>query len=98
MPVDIRVPSVGESITEAVLARWLKQDGETVRADEPVCELETEKATTEIAAPATGVLHIGTPEGQKVAIGAVLGRIDENAAVPAKPDGQVKEAAPTTTS
>src|SRR5262245_58141214 len=85
MPVDIRVPSVGESITEGTLSRWFKKDGETVRADEPLYELETEKATTEIVSPAAGVLHIGTHEGEKVTIGAVVGRIEASAGKPAAP-------------
>ena len=54
MPVELVVPSVGESITEGTLARWLKKDGATVRIDEPLFELETEKATSEVPAPADG--------------------------------------------
>src|SRR6266852_718011 len=77
MPVEIRVPGVGESITEGVLSRWLKKNGELVRADEPVVELETEKATTELPAPASGRLMTTVPEGQTVTIGAVIGRIEE---------------------
>jgi 2-oxoglutarate dehydrogenase E2 component (dihydrolipoamide succinyltransferase) len=78
--VEIKIPSVGESITEGILARWLKKDGEVVRADEPVLELETDKATGEIAAPAAGTLRITVPEGQTVPIGSVVGRIEENKA------------------
>ncbi len=84
MSVEIKVPSVGESITEGVLSRWLKKNGELVRADEPVLELETEKATTEIAAPASGKLVATVAEGKTVSIGAVVGRIDE-AEVPSAP-------------
>jgi 2-oxoglutarate dehydrogenase E2 component (dihydrolipoamide succinyltransferase) len=80
MPIDIKIPSVGESITEGTIARWLKPNGAAVRADEPVLEVETDKATTEIAAPASGILSITVPEGQKVAIGAVVGRIAEGGA------------------
>jgi 2-oxoglutarate dehydrogenase E2 component (dihydrolipoamide succinyltransferase) len=80
MAVDIKVPAVGESITEGTLSRWLKKDGDFVRADEPVFELETDKATGEIAAPVAGKLVIAVPEGQTVAIGAVVGRIEESAA------------------
>src|SRR5262245_49860580 len=76
MAVPIKVPSVGESISEGVLARWLKRDGERVRADEPVFELETEKATGEVPAPAAGVLRIKASEGATVAIGSVVGEID----------------------
>jgi 2-oxoglutarate dehydrogenase E2 component (dihydrolipoamide succinyltransferase) len=78
MAIEIKVPSVGESVTEGTLARWLKKDGESVRADEPVVELETEKATTELPAPAAGVLRIAVPEGQTITIGTVVGRIEED--------------------
>jgi 2-oxoglutarate dehydrogenase E2 component (dihydrolipoamide succinyltransferase) len=88
MAVAIKVPSVGESITEGVLARWLKKEGEAVKADEPVFELETEKASSEVPAPAAGVLRIKAKEGATVAIGAVVGEIDTTA-TPAK------QAAPT---
>jgi 2-oxoglutarate dehydrogenase E2 component (dihydrolipoamide succinyltransferase) len=80
MAVAIKVPAVGESITEGVLARWLKKDGEAVRADEPVFELETEKASSEVPAPAAGVLRTKAKEGATVAIGAVVGEIDTSAA------------------
>jgi 2-oxoglutarate dehydrogenase E2 component (dihydrolipoamide succinyltransferase) len=86
MGVDIRVPSAGESVTEGTIARWLKKDGESVRADEPVFELETDKATGEVAAPASGTLIIGVPAGETVAVGSVVGRIEEsNSVEPAKP-------------
>src|SRR5438132_8992118 len=83
MAVDIKVPSVGESVVEGTVSRWLKKDGEAVRADEPVVELETEKATTEIAAPAAGQLVIRVPEGQTVAVGSVLGQINTDGAAAA---------------
>src|SRR5262249_34699250 len=76
MPIDIKVPSVGESVTEGRIARWLKPDGATARRDEIVCELETDKATAEVPAPASGVLHHGAKEGDAVSIGAVIGTID----------------------
>lgn len=76
MATPIKIPSVGESITEGTIARWLKKDGERVSADEPIFELETEKASSEVPAPAAGVLHIKEREGAKVAIGAVVGEID----------------------
>jgi 2-oxoglutarate dehydrogenase E2 component (dihydrolipoamide succinyltransferase) len=78
--VEIKVPSAGESVTEGTLSRWLKREGESVRIDEPVVELETDKATTEVAAPDSGVLHILVPEGQTVAIGTVIGNIEASAA------------------
>jgi 2-oxoglutarate dehydrogenase E2 component (dihydrolipoamide succinyltransferase) len=83
MPEKIVVPSVGESITEGVISRWLKKDGDAVRAGEPIFELETEKATTEVSAPADGKLTITAKEGQNVAIGAVVGQIEEAAGAPA---------------
>jgi 2-oxoglutarate dehydrogenase E2 component (dihydrolipoamide succinyltransferase) len=76
MATPIKIPTVGESITEGTIARWLKKDGERVSADEPIFELETEKASSEVPAPAAGVLHIKEREGAKVAIGAVVGEID----------------------
>ncbi|MHB1423860.1 MAG: 2-oxoglutarate dehydrogenase complex dihydrolipoyllysine-residue succinyltransferase [Gemmataceae bacterium] len=79
MAVEIKVPAVGESITEGTIARWLKANGATVKANEPVCELETDKATTEVMAPVGGRLAITTTAGQKVAIGAVIGQIEEGA-------------------
>src|SRR5438093_13528980 len=83
MPVEIKVPSVGESVTEGIVARWLKKDGEAVRADEPVVELETDKASQEVVAPAAGRLRIVVQEGEKVQVGAVIGRVEEGAAAPA---------------
>ena len=94
MAVDIKVPSVGEAITEGVLAKWLKADGDAVREGEPLYELETDKASQEVSAPASGVLKIGAKEGQKVAIGAVVGRIEEGAGAAAKPKEAAAPAAP----
>lgn len=80
MSVEIRVPSLGESVTEATVARWFKQIGETVKADEPLVELETDKVTLEYNAPATGTLaEILVEQGAEVEVGALLGAIDENA-------------------
>src|ERR1700730_18028263 len=79
MAVEIKVPTVGESITEGTLARWFKKDGEAVKANEPLYELETEKATTEVVAPASGTLRISVPEGQTVPIGSPVGVIEEGA-------------------
>ncbi len=73
--MDIRVPEVGESIVEALVARWRKKNGEAVRREEPVCELETDKVTLELNAEADGILSILVPEGSTVAIGAVIGSI-----------------------
>src|SRR5260221_532981 len=76
MATEIRVPTLGESVTEATVARWLKQPGEAVARDEPVVELETDKVTLEVPAPAAGVLGpIAAAEGANVPVGAVLGTI-----------------------
>jgi len=79
MQIDITVPSVGESVQEAVLAQWFQQDGERVQKDDPLFVLETDKVTLEVAAEADGVLHIKVPEGETVLIGAVVGFIDTQA-------------------
>ncbi len=95
MPVEIKVPSVGESVSEGSIARWIKNDGEAVRQDEPIFELETEKATQEIPAPATGVLHIQVKAGERVTIGSVVGTIEPGAAPAAKPATRAEKSAPT---
>jgi len=83
---DIRVPTLGESVTEATVGRWFKQPGDAVAADEPVVELETDKVTLEVPAPSAGVLgDIAVKQGATVAVGAVLGQIKEGAAAPPPP-------------
>ena len=76
MIVEIKVPSVGESVTEAVLAQWYKNDGDMVKKDEPLFVIETDKVTLEVVAEAAGVLSIKVAEGETVVIGAVVGTID----------------------
>lgn len=93
MAIEVKVPNVGESITEGSIARWLKKDGDLVRTDEPLFELETEKASTEVPSPATGKLSVKTPEGSKVNIGAVVGSV-EPADVPAAAKPAAPAAAP----
>ena len=86
MSLDIKVPSVGESISEGILAHWLKKDGDYVQSGEPLYELETDKATQDVPAPAAGVLKTAVKEGTTVAIGSVVGQIDTRARPPeAKP-------------
>ena len=86
MTVEIRVPSLGESVTEATVAKWYKQIGDPVAADEPLVELETDKVTLEFNAPASGVLaEIVVEEGGEVEVGALLGSINEEVAVAAAP-------------
>src|SRR5665647_3451293 len=83
---DIRVPTLGESVTEATVGKWFKQPGDAVAVDEPVVELETDKVTLEVPAPATGVLSdIAAKTGDTVGVAALLGQIKEGAAAaPAK--------------
>src|SRR5215831_9530694 len=77
MATEIKVPTLGESVTTATIARWMKHPGDTVAADEPLVELETDKVTVEVAAPAAGVLTaINFPEGAEVEVGALLGMLD----------------------
>jgi 2-oxoglutarate dehydrogenase E2 component (dihydrolipoamide succinyltransferase) len=87
MATEITVPTLGESVTSATVARWLKQAGEAVALDEPLVELETDKVTVEVNAPAAGVLSsISAPEGSEVPVGALLGMLDAGAtAVSAAP-------------
>jgi 2-oxoglutarate dehydrogenase E2 component (dihydrolipoamide succinyltransferase) len=95
---DIMTPALGESVTEATVARWTKKAGEAVRKDEILVELETDKVSLEVAAPSDGVLtEITAEEGATVEPGAVLGKISEGgAAQPAKANG-AKAAAPSST-
>src|SRR5687767_2385414 len=80
MSSNVEVPAVGESITEATLVRWHKREGDRVTADEPICELETDKATVDLPAPVGGVLHPVKQAGETVQVGEVIARIDEMAA------------------
>ena len=91
MKIEIKIPEVGESVQEAVLAQWYKRDGEQVRKDEILYLIETDKVTLEISAEADGVLHILVPEGETVSIGAVVGTIDTAAGVEAKARGPEEE-------
>ena len=84
MAIDILVPTLRESVNEATLAKWFKAVGDTVAADEPLAELETDKVSLEVNAPAAGVLmEIRVPEGADVGLGAVLGVLKEGTAVSA---------------
>jgi 2-oxoglutarate dehydrogenase E2 component (dihydrolipoamide succinyltransferase) len=86
MTTEIRVPTLGESVTEATVGRWFKKAGDQVKADEPIVELETDKVTLEVNAPAAGVLaEIAAKDGATVGVGALLGQIAEGATAPAKP-------------
>ncbi len=80
MAIEIKVPSLGESVTTATIARWMKAPGDAVAADEPLVELETDKVTVEVPAPAAGVLsEIVAEPGAEVEVGAILGIVTESA-------------------
>jgi 2-oxoglutarate dehydrogenase E2 component (dihydrolipoamide succinyltransferase) len=94
---EIRVPTLGESVTEATIGRWFKKAGDAVAVDEPLVELETDKVTIEVPAPSAGVLgEIVAKDGETVAVGALLGQITEGAggAKPAAAPAPAKPAAP----
>lgn len=83
--MEIKIPEVGESVREALLARWFKKTGDVIKRDEPICEIETDKITLDLNAEATGVLFVTVTEGTTVAIGTVIGSIDESAIVAETP-------------
>ncbi len=102
MTTEIKVPSLGESVSEATIAKWLKNPGDAVAADEPVAELETDKVTVEVNAPSAGVLsEIRVQAGQNVKVGAVIATIGAGsgkvaapvAATPVAPKSEIKTAA-----
>jgi len=97
MAVDITIPSPGESITEVSLSGWLKDDGTYVEKDDLLAEIESDKATLELRAPAAGTLKIGTKKGDGIKVGAVVASIDTNAAkpksAPAAPAAKAEEPA-----
>jgi 2-oxoglutarate dehydrogenase E2 component (dihydrolipoamide succinyltransferase) len=97
MAIEIRVPTLGESITEATVGKWFKKAGDAVQADEPLVELETDKVTLEVNAPSPGVLsEIVAETGQTVSIGALLGQVAAGAAnaAPAQAPAAAAKAAP----
>src|SRR5216110_1969276 len=99
---EIRVPTLGESVTEATIGRWFKKAGDAVAVDEPLVELETDKVTIEVPAPAAGVLsEIAAKDGETVAVGALLGQIKDGAGATANkttpaPTGQPDKKTSTT--
>src|SRR5437899_3521944 len=86
MTFEVRIPTLGESVTEGVIVRWAKQDGEAVKPDDVLLELETDKASMELPAERAGVLRIVKPAGEKVVVGELVARIEE--------DGGARAAAP----
>src|ERR1700704_1574051 len=98
---EIRVPTLGESVTEATIGRWFKKAGDAVAVDEPLVELETDKVTIEVPAPSAGVLgEIAAKDGETVAVGALRGQITDGAvaarpvAAPARAAAPAAAAAP----
>ena len=87
MSNQILVPSLGESVTEATVSKWLKQEGETVNSDEPLVELETDKVNVEVPSPLAGTLSsIKVKEGDTVEVGSLLGIIKSTKFIPTKVD------------
>jgi len=98
MATEIRVPTLGESVSEATIGKWFKKAGDAVNADEPLVELETDKVTLEVNAPAAGVLaEITAKDGETVTPGALLGQISEGGGAPVssvKSDAKAKPSQP----
>ena len=92
MLIEIKVPSVGESVSEALLAQWFKSDGDPVKKDEPLFVIETDKVTLEVVAEADGMLKIKVAEGETVSIGAVVGTLDSEGAAQAAATPAVEQA------
>ncbi|HWB53480.1 MAG TPA: 2-oxoglutarate dehydrogenase complex dihydrolipoyllysine-residue succinyltransferase [Tepidisphaeraceae bacterium] len=101
MAIQVEVPRLGESVTQALLVKWHKKDGERVAVDEPLCELETDKANVDVPAPGAGIIRHVKEEGQTVGIGEVVARIDDGgkpAPASAPAPAQPKVTAPAATS
>lgn len=92
--IDVKVPAVGESISEVTIGSWLKNDGDFVKMDEVICSIESDKATLEIAAPKAGKLKLLVQEGDTVAIGAKIAEVDDSVSAPAGNAEAPKKEAP----
>ena len=97
MAQQVKVPTVGESITEVTIANWLKKDGDFVNIDEVIAELESDKATFELPAPQAGILKIKKQKGEVAAIGEVICELADGGQPAATPKTETKAAAPTPT-
>ena len=84
MPIEVKIPAVGESITSGIVSAWHKKSGDFVNEGEPLFTLETDKVSTEIVAEKAGVLETKVPEGQEVKIGEVVATIDDSKSAPAE--------------
>lgn len=96
MSVELKIPAIGESISEVTISQWLKKSGEYVEMDEVIAELESEKATVELNASHSGTIEIIAEEGSDVKIGSVVALIDTNAKAPEKPEEEQKVKSETT--
>ena len=94
MSLEVKVPAAGESITSANVARWHKKEGDSVRKGEVLVTLDTDKVSSDLEAAADGVLHIVVPEGEEVAIGTVIAKIEEGAGAPAAAASRRRAATP----
>lgn len=92
MEKDIKIPEVGESVSEVIIAEWLKKDGEYVNVDEPICEIDSDKASFEIPSEEAGVLKILVKEGETVAVGDTIAKIDTDKKEGKKPEQEEKKA------
>jgi 2-oxoglutarate dehydrogenase E2 component (dihydrolipoamide succinyltransferase) len=91
MAIQVKVPSLGESVKQATLLKWHKQDGEAVKVDEPLCELESDKANADLNAEVAGVLRRKKKEGETVEVGEVIAEIDPSGVASAKPSKVVEQ-------
>ena len=92
MSEKITVPTLGESVTEATVSRWLKSKGDKVTADEPIVELETDKVNVEVPSPSNGILgNIAVKEGETVNVGSLLGIINDNSKEVIENPKEIKE-------
>ena len=95
MSEKIIVPALGESITEATVSKWLKNEGDKIEVDEPIVELETDKVNLEVPSPISGILtKINSQDGSVVEVGALLGSVSENSSSPQKIE-EIKKIEPT---
>ena len=95
MSEKITVPTLGESVSEATVSKWLKSQGDSVSADEPLVELETDKVNVEVPSPVTGVItEINSKDGSIVAVGALLGSVSENGSTSQKTE-EIEKIQPT---
>ncbi|MDG2308848.1 MAG: 2-oxoglutarate dehydrogenase complex dihydrolipoyllysine-residue succinyltransferase [Candidatus Binatia bacterium] len=94
MPFEVKIPSLGESVTEATIGTWMRKDGDAVAMDEPILELESDKANMELVAECAGTLKLLRPEGEVVSVGDVVATIEEGASSAAAPTPAKVEAVP----